>query len=119
MTQSLGMAPGVTAVYVYVGSTDTAILGSMTSHKPLPLQLSSSWDWPPADPKTDDPYFKKMAAQGQSFFKGAATWQLARTDYNVGRMRLSLCDYRWWYGLDHQGSRKRVGFGNGLVSTDR
>ena len=79
MTQSLGMAPGVTAVYVYVGSTDTAILGSMTSHKPLPLQLSSSWAWPPADPKTDDPYFKKMAAQGQSFFKGGGDdGQLAR-----------------------------------------
>jgi subtilase family serine protease len=78
MTQSLGMAPGVTAVYVYVGSTDTAILGSMTSHKPLPLQLSSSWGWTPADPKTDDPYFKKMAAQGQSFFKGGSdlgSWQ--------------------------------------------
>ena len=78
MTQSLGMAPGVTAVYVYVGSSDTAILGSMTSHKPLPLQLSSSWAWPPADPKTDDPYFKKMAAQGQSFFKGGGddgSWQ--------------------------------------------
>ena len=78
ITQALGMAPGVTAVYLYVGSSDTAILGSMTSHKPLPLQLSSSWAWPPADPKTDDPYFKKMAAQGQSFFKGGGdlgSWQ--------------------------------------------
>ena len=70
ITQSLGMAPGVTAVYLYVGSTDTAILGSMTSHKPLPLQLSASWNWS-SSPATDDPYFKKMAAQGQSFFKGA------------------------------------------------
>jgi kumamolisin len=70
MTQSLGMAPGVTAVYIYVGTSDTAILGSMTSHKPLPLQLSSSWTWG-STPGTDDPYFKKMAAQGQSFFKGA------------------------------------------------
>jgi subtilase family serine protease len=78
MTQSLGMAPGVTAVYVYVGSTDTAILGSMTSHKPLPLQLSSSWGGPPIDPKIEDPYFKRMAAQGQSFFKGGGdlgSWQ--------------------------------------------
>ena len=79
MTQSLGMAPGVTAVYVYVGSSDTAILGSMVSHKPLPLQLSSSWAWyPDVDPKTDDPYFKRMAAQGQSFFKGGGdlgSWQ--------------------------------------------
>jgi subtilase family serine protease len=70
ITQSLGMAPGATAVYLYVGSSDTAILGSMTSHKPLPLQLSSSWNWS-SSPATDDPYFKRMAAQGQSFFKGA------------------------------------------------
>jgi subtilase family serine protease len=70
ITQSLGMAPGVTTVYLYVGSTDTAILGSMTSHKPLPLQLSASWTWS-SSPTTDDPYFKRMAAQGQSFLKGA------------------------------------------------
>ena len=70
ITQSLGMAPGVATVYLYVGSTDTAILGSMSSHKPLPLQLSASWTWS-SSPKTDDPFFKRMAAQGQSFFKGA------------------------------------------------
>ena len=70
ITQSLGMAPGVTIVYLYVGSSDTAILGSMSSHKPLPLQLSASWNWS-SSPATDDPYFKRMAAQGQSFFKGA------------------------------------------------
>jgi subtilase family serine protease len=70
VTQALGMAPGVTTVYLYVGSTDTAILGSMSSHKPLPLQLSASWNWS-SSPATDDPYFKRMAAQGQSFFKGA------------------------------------------------
>ena len=79
ITQALGMAPGVTTVYLYVGSTsEVPILASMTTHKPLPLQLSSSWAWPPADPKTDDPYFKRMAAQGQSFVKGAGdlgSWQ--------------------------------------------
>ena len=71
ITQSIGMAPGVTTVYLYVGSNPTAILGSMSSHKPLPLNLSSSWGWSPSDPKTLDPYFKKMAAQGQSFFEAA------------------------------------------------
>jgi len=35
------------------------------------LQLSSSWTWTPADPSTDNPYFEKMAAQGQSFFQAA------------------------------------------------
>jgi kumamolisin len=72
ITQALGMAPGVTTVYVYVSdNSDTAILGSMSSHTPLPLQLSCSWTWTPVDPSTDDPYFKKMAAQGQSFFQAA------------------------------------------------
>src|SRR5208337_3294512 len=37
MTQALGMAPGVTTLYVYVGSSDTALLGGMSSDKPLPL----------------------------------------------------------------------------------
>ncbi|MFZ0035854.1 MAG: hypothetical protein WAK91_00420, partial [Candidatus Acidiferrales bacterium] len=55
----------------YVGSTDTAVLGSMSSHSPLPLQLSSSWTWTPADPTTDDPYFEKMATQGQTIFQAS------------------------------------------------
>jgi subtilase family serine protease len=72
VTQALGMAPGVTAVYEYVSNnSDTAMLGSMSSHKPLPLNLSSSWFWTPVDPKSDDPFFMKMAAQGQSFFEAA------------------------------------------------
>ena len=72
ITQALGMAPGVTTVYVYVSdNSDTALLGSMSTHSPLPLQLSSSWTWTPADPSTDDPYFEKMAVQGQSFFQAA------------------------------------------------
>ena len=71
MTQALGMAPGITTLYVYVGSSDTAILGAMSSANPLPLALSSSWTWTPDDPGTDDPYFKKMATQGQSFFQAA------------------------------------------------
>jgi subtilase family serine protease len=72
VTQALGMAPGVTAVYEYVSNnSDTAMLSSMSSHKPLPLNLSSSWFWTPVDPKSDDPFFMKFAAQGQSFFEAA------------------------------------------------
>jgi len=71
MTQALGMAPGLSGLIMFVGSTDTAILSSMSSYSPLPLALSSSWTWSPADPSTDDPYFEKMASQGQSFFQAA------------------------------------------------
>ena len=85
MTQSISMAPGMAGLYVFVGTTDTALLSSMSTHKPLSAQLSSSWTWSPIDPQTDDPYFMQFAAQGQSFFEitgddgaypkvGAATW---------------------------------------------
>ena len=56
---------------MYVGSTDAAIFNAMATAKPLNAQLSSSWTWNPADPTTDDPYFKEFAAQGQNLFQAA------------------------------------------------
>jgi subtilase family serine protease len=55
---------------MYVGSSDAAILNGMATASPLNANLSSSWVWN-ADPKTDDPYFEEMAAQGQSFFQAS------------------------------------------------
>jgi subtilase family serine protease len=77
MTQSLGMAPGLASLVMYIGSTDTAIISKMTTHDPLPTTVGCSWGWTPADPKTLDPYFEKMAAQGQNFFVASgddSTW---------------------------------------------
>ncbi|QNI32654.1 S8 family serine peptidase [Alloacidobacterium dinghuense] len=77
MTQALGMAPGLSSLVMYIGSTDTAIIGAMTTHSPLPTTIGCSWGWTPADPSTLDPYFKKMAAQGQTFFAASgdnSTW---------------------------------------------
>jgi subtilase family serine protease len=71
MTQALGMAPGTKTLYVYVGSSDTALLSSMSTHSPLPPQFGSSWTWQPSDPSTDDPYFMKMASQGQNYFQAS------------------------------------------------
>jgi len=79
MTQAMGMAPGSTMLYMYVcgdayGSgtfLDTACLGAMSTASPLSAQISSSWSWTPADPSTDDPYFKKFATQGQNFFQAS------------------------------------------------
>jgi subtilase family serine protease len=96
MTQSISMAPAMTALYVYVGATDTAMLGSMSTHSPLDAQLSSSWTWNPPDPSTDNPYFEKFAAQGQNYFQaagdsgayssfGAPTWpSISQYVTNVG-----------------------------------
>jgi subtilase family serine protease len=71
MTQAISMAPGLNDLYVFVGSTDTAMLSSMSTHSPLVGQIGSSWTWEPSDPGTDDPYFEKMASQGQSYFQAA------------------------------------------------
>jgi subtilase family serine protease len=71
MTQALGMAPGMSSLVMYVGSTDSAIFNAMATASPLNAQLSSSWTWSPADPSTDNPYFEEFAAQGQSLFQAA------------------------------------------------
>jgi subtilase family serine protease len=77
MTQAIGMAPGLSSLVMYIGSTDTAIISAMTTHSPLPTTVGCSWGWTPADPSTLDPYFEKMAAQGQNFFAASgddSTW---------------------------------------------
>ena len=77
MTQAIGMAPGLASLTMYIGSLDTAIISAMTTHSPLPTTIGCSWGWTPADPNTLDPYFQKMAAQGQNFFAAsgdASTW---------------------------------------------
>ena len=71
MTQALGMAPGMSSLVMYVGSTDAAIFNAMATANPLNAQLSSSWTWSPADPGTDNPYFEEFAAQGQNLFQAA------------------------------------------------
>ncbi|OLB32846.1 MAG: hypothetical protein DMG41_02405 [Acidobacteria bacterium] len=71
MTQALGMAPGLSSLVVYVGSSDVAIFNAMATASTLNAQLSSSWSWFPADPSTDDPYFQEFAAQGQNLFQAS------------------------------------------------
>ncbi len=77
MTQAIGMAPGLASLVMYIGSTDTAMLSAMTTHNPLPTTIGCSWSWTPVDPNTLNPYFEKMAAQGQNFFVASgddSTW---------------------------------------------
>ncbi len=77
MTQAIGMAPGLASLTMYIGSSDTAIISAMTTHNPLPTTIGCSWGWTPVDPNTLDPYFKKMAAQGQTFLAASgdnSTW---------------------------------------------
>jgi hypothetical protein len=77
MTQAISMAPGLASLVAYIGSTDTAIISAMTTHNPLPLTIGCSWGWTPADPSALNPYFQRMAAQGQTFVTASgdsSTW---------------------------------------------
>jgi subtilase family serine protease len=71
MTQALGLAPGLSSLVMYIGSTDSAIFNAMATASSLNAQLSSSWTWSPSDPSTDNPYFEEFATQGQSLFQAA------------------------------------------------
>jgi subtilase family serine protease len=76
MTQSLGMAPGLSSLVMWIGTgglsgqtiDDSGILNAMATASPLNAQLSCSWEWKPTDNTTDDPIFQEFAAQGQNFF---------------------------------------------------
>jgi kumamolisin len=77
ITQAIGMAPGLSSLVMYVGATDTAIISAMTTNSPLPTTIGCSWGWTPEDASTLDPYFQRMAAQGQNFFAASgdsSTW---------------------------------------------
>lgn len=74
MTQAIGMAPGLSSLVMYVGSTDSAIFNAMATASPLNAQLSISWVWSPSSPDADDPYFEEFAAQGQNVFAAAGDW---------------------------------------------
>jgi kumamolisin len=78
MTQALGMAPSLATLDVYIStSSDVAMISAMTTHNPLPATIGCSWGWTPVDSSTLNPYFQKMAAQGQNFFAASgdsSTW---------------------------------------------
>jgi hypothetical protein len=67
IVQAIGMAPGLSQVRVYIGSSDIDILNAMATEN-IAKQLSISWSWNPDDPSTDDLIFQEFAAQGQSPF---------------------------------------------------
>ncbi len=66
IVNAIGMAPGITQVLFYEGSSNTEILNQMAIDNTAKV-LSSSWAWNPADAASDDPIFEEFAAQGQSF----------------------------------------------------
>ena len=114
MTQAIGMAPGLASLVMYVGSTDTAIISAMTTHSPLPTTIGCSWGWTPDDPTTLDPYFEKMAAQGQTFFAASgdsSTWSFEKRGLASQRRQ---CRFRRRYRFDDLQSGWPLGVGDCL-----
>jgi len=63
---SISMAPGLSQVVVYVGSSDVSIFSQMAADN-TSKQLSCSWGWKD-DESSLDPIFKEMMVQGQTVF---------------------------------------------------
>jgi hypothetical protein len=63
---AISMAPNLSAVIVYEGSSDVDILNQMATDN-IAKQLSVSWVWGP-DPTSVEPIFEEFAAQGQNLF---------------------------------------------------
>jgi subtilase family serine protease len=63
---SISMAPALSQVTVYVGSSDVSIFNQMAADN-TSKQLSCSWGWSDNESSLD-PIFREMAAQGQTVF---------------------------------------------------
>jgi subtilase family serine protease len=63
---AISMAPALSQVVVYVGSSDVSIFNQMAADN-TSKQLSCSWGWSDNESSLD-PIFREMAAQGQSVF---------------------------------------------------
>ena len=64
---AIAMAPGLSKLIVYEGTTPNDILSQMAGDNRA-KQLSSSWSWSTTTNATTDQLFEQFAAQGQSFF---------------------------------------------------
>ncbi len=67
IAQTVGMAPGLSEVRVYIGFSDATILNAIASENKA-KQVSISWSWMPDDPLVAEVFFEEFAAQGQSVF---------------------------------------------------
>jgi uncharacterized membrane protein len=72
IVQAIGMAPGLSAVQVYIGDPTTAasaiaVLNRIASDNTA-KQIGCSWGWITSDMSSQDAVLQQMAAQGQTFF---------------------------------------------------
>ena len=69
---AISMAPGLSQVQVYVAAHAVSVLNRMASDN-TSKQLSTSWGWGEKF-AVDDPLFKEMAAQGQTFLTASGDY---------------------------------------------
>jgi xanthomonalisin len=69
---AISMAPGLSQVQVYVAAHAVSVLNRMASDNSS-KQLSTSWGWGEKF-AVDDPLFKEMAAQGQTFLTASGDY---------------------------------------------
>jgi len=67
----IGMAPGLTQVLFYEGSSTPDILNTMATDQYQPKVISSSWYRLGFDATTVDPIFLQFQAQGQTFLEAS------------------------------------------------
>ncbi len=90
IVNAIGMAPGITQILFYEGSSATPILNKMVADNSAKV-LSSSWGGGGFNNTTDDPIYQEMAAQGQTFLNAtgddgaynSSTWLAPSADPNV------------------------------------
>ena len=90
IVNSIGMAPGINQILFYEGSSATAILNKMVTDNKAKV-LSCSWYGADFNNVTDDPIYRQMAAQGQTFVNASGdlgaynklTWGAPSADPNV------------------------------------
>ena len=72
IVQAIGMAPGLSQVRVYIGSSDVDILNAILNENTA-KQVSISWVWGP-NYNGDHNIFVGMQATGQSVFAASGDW---------------------------------------------
>ncbi|MGA8629982.1 MAG: S53 family peptidase [Terracidiphilus sp.] len=72
VVQAIGMAPGLSQVRVYIGSSDVDILNAIYQEN-IAKQVSISWVWGP-NYSGDGYIFSGMAATGQTVFAASGDW---------------------------------------------
>jgi xanthomonalisin len=86
----IGMAPGLSKVQFYEGTSATNILNRMVTDNTSKV-ISCSWGGGGFNNTTDDPIYKQMAAQGQTFLNATGddgayntkTWIAPSADANI------------------------------------